>query len=259
MAAKLNSMIHQTSSGSILVQPWLSSQKVSPQLAAKYVSNGWLTKLAPGVYYRPGRHPEWADAVYCLTNQLKSKVHVAGISSLQIQGISHYLSFSQEYVWLSTPDRSTIPKWFKDLPKEIGIKDWQFVKTIPRQKPGNLITETEIGSTPIRISCPELAAFELLSTVPNRTSFEYGAEIFQLLTNLSPKKVQAILEESRSVQTNRLFLFLTDFYAHPWFRRLDQSRINLGSGKRQIVKNGKFDSQYKITIPNQFVNGRQNG
>jgi len=49
--------------------------------------------------------------------------------------------------------------------------------------------------------------------------------VFQGLTTLSPRKVQSILERSQSIKTNRLYLFLSRYYAHPFVSRIDESRI----------------------------------
>ncbi|MCV6070220.1 type IV toxin-antitoxin system AbiEi family antitoxin domain-containing protein, partial [Escherichia coli] len=69
------------------------------------------------------------------------------------------------------------------------------------------------------------------------------------LVNLSPRKVQDILERSSSVQANRIFLFLGRYYDHQWVNRIDETRIKLGAGKRQVVEKGRFDERYQITVP----------
>jgi len=83
----------------------------------------------------------------------------------------------------------------------------------------------------------------------NKISFEHAAELFQGLVNLSPRKVQSLLERSSSVQTNRVFLFLSHYYGHQWVKRIDETKVGLGSGKRQVVEQGRFDERYKITVP----------
>ena len=99
----------------------------------------------------------------------------------------------------------------------------------------------------------ELAVYELLEEVPIQITFTHAAQIFQGLVNLSPRRVQSLLERSNAVQTNRIFLFLGNYYKHQWIRKIDVSKINLGSGKRHIVSNGKLDKQYLITVPEEFI------
>ena len=50
----------------------------------------------------------------------------------------------------------------------------------------------------------------------------------------------------------RLFLFLAHYYQHPWLKRLDEGKVELGSGNRQITKGGYVDKQYQITVPPKF-------
>ncbi|MCC8384272.1 type IV toxin-antitoxin system AbiEi family antitoxin domain-containing protein [Photorhabdus laumondii] len=101
---------------------------------------------------------------------------------------------------------------------------------------------------------PELAAYEVLDTVPVSFSFEHAAELFQGLVNLSPRKVEILLHSSHAIQTNRLYLFLTDYYSHEWAKRIDKTKIALGAGKRQVVLGGKLDKQYQITVPEKYLN-----
>jgi len=39
----------------------------------------------------------------------------------------------------------------------------------------------------------------------------------------------------------------------PWYKKLNLGEIDLGSGKRVIVKNGKLDNAFKITIPEELI------
>lgn len=38
----------------------------------------------------------------------------------------------------------------------------------------------------------------------------------------------------------------------PVFKKLNLDRIDLGAGKRLIIKNGKYDAEYQITYPREF-------
>jgi hypothetical protein len=35
----------------------------------------------------------------------------------------------------------------------------------------------------------------------------------------------------------------------PWLRQINREEISLGSGKRMLVKGGKLDPKYLITVP----------
>jgi hypothetical protein len=47
----------------------------------------------------------------------------------------------------------------------------------------------------------------------------------------------------------RLFFFLADRHHHAWLKRLDKNAVDLGEGKRMLVKGGKLDRTYQITVP----------
>jgi len=39
----------------------------------------------------------------------------------------------------------------------------------------------------------------------------------------------------------------------PWYGKINVSEIDLGSGKRTIVKNGKLNKKFKITVPEELA------
>jgi hypothetical protein len=51
------------------------------------------------------------------------------------------------------------------------------------------------------------------------------------------------------VKVKRLFLWFAERHHHAWLKSLDREGIDLGSGKRMIVRGGKLDTQYNITVP----------
>ena len=104
-------------------------------------------------------------------------------------------------------------------------------------------------SWPMVISRPERAILEFLDEIPTHQSFEHAAELFTGLSNLSPRQLQASLENCGSVKVNRLFLWFAERNDHAWFKRLDLDAINIGSGKRVVAKGGKLDAKYQITVP----------
>ncbi|WP_211223038.1 type IV toxin-antitoxin system AbiEi family antitoxin domain-containing protein [Leucothrix mucor] len=60
-----------------------------------------------------------------------------------------------------------------------------------------------------------------------------------------------------AVRTNRIFLFLSHYHDHQWAKHLDESQIELGSGKRQVVPEGRYDERYKITVPESLKTNRK--
>ena len=78
--------------------------------------------------------------------------------------------------------------------------------------------------------------------------------VIELLSILSPKNVQRLLEECRSVKVKRLFLFMAEKARHAWFEALALDRIDLGRGKRVFAKGGVYNKKYQITIPAELKN-----
>jgi hypothetical protein len=58
-----------------------------------------------------------------------------------------------------------------------------------------------------------------------------------------------LLEQAMSVKVKRLFLYFADRHCHLWAAHLNRDRITLGKGKRALVKGGRLDRKYNITIP----------
>ena len=50
------------------------------------------------------------------------------------------------------------------------------------------------------------------------------------------------------------FFFLADRHDHAWLKKVEHSRIDLGKGKRMLVKGGKLDAKHQITVP-EDLNG----
>jgi len=94
---------------------------------------------------------------------------------------------------------------------------------------------------------------ELLDGLPEHESFEQVDKLTEGLANLSPHRVQKLLAACRSVKVKRLFLFFADRHHHAWAKRVRKENIDLGNGKRMLVKGGKLDPTYQITVPEDLV------
>lgn len=248
MRTKLNWLVNEALPGSLVLQSWLTQHQIGYSLSQRYVASGWLKKISSGVYYRPSNNNDiidWSNVLSALTLQLNLPIHIAGLTSLAHQGLSHYLQLDEQSVWLGIKNKQKLPKWFYNFSE---LK-WEFSPNHKLELLEKDLSEIKIEGTTFKISRPELAAYEVVDAIGKFISFEHAAELFQGLTNLSPRRVQSLLERSSSVQTNRVFLFLSHYHAHQWVHRLDETNIYLGKGKRQVVPNGYYDHKYKITVP----------
>jgi hypothetical protein len=102
---------------------------------------------------------------------------------------------------------------------------------------------------PLTLSTPERAVLELLDELPDRETFHQADKLMEGLVNLSPRRLQKLLEDCESVKVKRLLFFFADRHGHAWLKLIDRARIDLGKGKRMLVRGGKLDTTYEITVP----------
>src|SRR5699024_5262268 len=100
----------------------------------------------------------------------------------------------------------------------------------------------------IKISTLERAVLEMLYLVPDKITANEAYQIVELLTTVKPKEFQKLLENCSSIKINRLFLYITDTISHSLFKKLDNAKIKLGNGIREITAGGKFNAKYNIII-----------
>src|SRR5947209_986781 len=96
---------------------------------------------------------------------------------------------------------------------------------------------------------PHRAILELLDEVPEHETFHQADMLFEGLKTLSPRKLQPLLKACRSVKVKRLFFWFAERHQPPWLGSLDHQAIDLGKGKRMLVKGGKLDPKFQITVP----------
>lgn len=84
---------------------------------------------------------------------------------------------------------------------------------------------------------------------PKQEGFDEANYIMEGLPSLRPTVLQTLLEACKSVKVKRLFLYMAEHHNYAWFKRLETSSMDLGSGKREIIKGGKLDKKYMIVVP----------
>lgn len=217
---------------------------------------GKLVALSHGIYRRPGPPLKWEHVVFSLS-EMGYTVHVGGRNALELQGLAHYLPLddTQRIGLYST---GKIPSWtgiFTDSFK-FEIHNKQLFEELP--KPG--LSNRPFGSWdwPIPFSTPELALLELLADVRETADFSTADTFFEGAVNLRPNLLKELLRCCKQVKAKRLFLWFSDRHDHSWRKELEISGIDLGRGKRMLVKGGVFDAAYQITVPKQMVKENEN-
>ena len=269
LSSKLNRLQQELPEGFLADAAWLEARGYSSSLRNQYVKAGWLDQPARRVYRRTSGPLTWQQVVTSLQVLLDHPLTVGGRSALEAQGYAHYLASTLREVHLYGPTRP--PTWVADLPLDVTFHWHNSLRLFPDDPvpkrtagrplskdgdnalsslPGGLVLQSGgLVSWPIRYSNKERAVLELLDELPERESFHQADALMEGLSDLSPRRLQTLLESCGSVKAKRLFLFFADRHRHAWRTRLDTSRIDLGAGKRALVPGGKLDKRYQITLP----------
>lgn len=264
--SKINRLGQLLPEGLLVDASWLEERGYYRSLRAKYVSSGWLEQPVRGVYRRPRGELGWEQLVISLQTLLELPVSIGGRTALELQGHAHYVSPSQQSLHLYSDEK--LPAWLDKLPLEqVFIRHNRQRFLPPCEQPNEALSLDQTApeskvlkgalrvipwgqwNWPLVMSTPERACLELLDELPRHETFHMADVIMEGLVNLSPRRMQALLEQTTSVKVKRLFLFFADRHRHQWFSRIDQDAIDLGSGKRVLEKGGKLDPVYQITIP----------
>ena len=251
---KINELITNWIPGAVYSVKWLKENGYTYSNLQIYKKSGWVKAIGAGALVKSGDEVEWTGAVWALQEQLKLPLHVGGKTAIEQAGSAQYLTLDKERVFLIADPKTKLPTWFKNKKWDAEIVFLQSslfdesLKALSIAEQG--LTSVEFGRLKIVYSSRERAMLEYLDQVPERHSFTEAHEIMENLLTLRPKLVQTLLVHCKSVKAKRLFLAMADRVNHPWFKKIDLSKIDLGSGSRQLVSGGEFDSKYKITIGN---------
>lgn len=245
---KLNRLLQSIPRATVVTSKRLSELGVSPQLAKKYVQNGWLTSLGTGAFARAGDAPDWLGGLYALQSQLGLTAHVAAVSALELQGRAHFVPLGQgRRVTLVSDRRENLPKWFTVHPWTVSLR--HRCLALFRQLPDQATSVLDCGAFSVHISSPERAIIEEMCLARSNSDIEYAVMLMNGLSTLRPSVVQPLLMHCTSVKAKRFFLWAARAAQHTWLERVDVRSVDLGSGKRQLYKGGILDSEYLITVP----------
>lgn len=248
---KINQLLSDNPSGIVYLSSWMVGQGYSLDLQKRYRKSDWLTSIGTGAMIRSGQDVTYEGAIYALQEQAGLSVHPGGKTALALLGKSHYLQMAPNKITLFGGADERLPTWF--LNYDWGLElDYHGSSFLP---PEIGLTEIEHKTFSIKISNASRALMECLHLVPKQQELLECYQLMEGLNNLRPKEVQKLLEACSSIKVNRLFLYLGEMANHAWFKHLDVSKIDLGEGKRSIIKNGVYDSKYRITIPKELANG----
>lgn len=264
--SKLNWIAQHLPEGLPVDSTWLRAHGYTANLLRKYEASGWLQQPAHRVYLRPRGPLNWQQAVVALQTLLARDLVIGGRTALEQHGLTHYLQTSTQAVYLYGPKPP--PTWLKNLPADAEFRYRNdariFTKALASTAPHRLDTQVSDRSKrsdgvtttpwgqwnwPLSVSTPERAILELLYELPDNETFHQADVLMEGLSTLSPSRLQALLVDCHNVKVKRLFFFFAERHGHAWLKRLDRKAIDLGRGKRSLVKGGRYDAKHMITVP----------
>ncbi len=233
------------------------------------VKSEQLYSPARGVYTRPGTRLTWQGVVCSLQHDLQGVYVLGGLTALEMSGGAHYVPAGKHKTIhlygdrpparLSelVPNTEFVTHNISDLKAtalvnhEYSTKEDQLYNRDPLAGFTQTMTWRE-DVWPLTVSSPERAYLEVLTDVPEKISFEHADQLLQGLTNLSPRRLQKLLEQCHSFKVRRLFFWLAERHQYAWLAKIDRRDIDIGTNKKMLVKGGKYVPKYLITVPKEM-------
>lgn len=242
--------------GQLVDRKWLKKQGFGRPDIDYYLRSGALKAVARGVYLKPGSSLKWQSILYSL-QEMGTDVHVGGPQAIAEQGLSHFVSMSGKLA-VHLYSSSHLPGWLS-LWGEANIApatDQSFHLVVHHQAwlkkvPARFYTQKPFGSLDwgLHLAKPELAILQCLVELKTEVEFQQLDRWFEALGNLSPESLRTLLLLCPNVKAKRLFGWFAERHHHAWFKHIDWTAINLGSGKRSVVSGGSLSKRWQITVP----------
>ena len=202
---------------------YLKDLGVSEDLAGYYARSGWLTRVAQGIYSRPGPLD-----LYASLKVLELRIpgcHIGGRTALAWHGIQHFVrpeSPLELFGW----DSVRLPDWFCKAFPAVYRRKRLFIET-----PKSLVSVSGFGdaqtvgtSIPLA-SDPERALLEMLSEVGPRQSLAEARAIMEGAYGLREEVLLNLLGLCTSVKTVRLCLLLSRELSLPFAEALYSANL----------------------------------
>ena len=242
--------------GMIVNRKWLYDRGIKRSTIDYYLRSKKLETLSHGIYRKAGPPLKWQHIIYSL-QQFDFSVHVGGKTALELLGLSHYLQLNNKPQIISLYGTSSMPQWINKIDNNIVFEYYKqkYFASLPK----DALTSITFGhwDWELYISGVELALFEVLLHVNDEADFLIVDKYFESATTLRVSLINELLQTCKHIKTKRLFLWFSNRHNHQWLEKVEIDKIDLGSGKRVIIKNGALDTQYKITIPKEMAHNEQ--
>jgi hypothetical protein len=226
---------------------WFRARAISSQLVHKYCRSGYLKALGGGAFLKTGDSLSWVAGVSALQHEKLAPVHIGARSALNLLGATHYLNASPNpVVDLVASKNIKLPVWLKSNDWKV---DFNYKRSTLFSSPQLGLIVKNINGFDLKISSRERAILELIAFSDLSKSFELIESYMEGLRTIRSKNLQSLLENCSSIKVKRIFFYLAEKNELPVVNKLNLSTINFGTGKREIVKGGKLNTKFEITVP----------
>lgn len=185
----------------------LAEHGISPVLAAKYATSGWLARLEHGTYAYPNDALQ-LDACLLYLQKRSPGLHVGGKTALSWQGIRHNVS-SRSRIQLWGQQRFTLPQWFTArFPARYhqrALFDVDLLESLLADDGYARMADHAVG---LCVSSRERALLEVLNEVGVTQDLEEATQLFVTFTSMRLEVAGALLAACTRIKTVRLFLQL---------------------------------------------------
>ncbi|MDD2420277.1 MAG: type IV toxin-antitoxin system AbiEi family antitoxin domain-containing protein [Bacteroidales bacterium] len=247
--SKLGKIMQEFPKSLVFLSSWLISQGYSYELQQRYRKSGWLKSIGKGAMLKSGDPLLLSGALAALQSQANISIHLGGRSTLEMNGIAHYLQLSSPEATLFAPGKTKLPAWFVSNKWDVNSK--VFRTSLFENDSTGLVDYRDAGID-MKISSPGRAMIECLSLCPNKFSLTEAYQLMEGLSTLRPQQVQELLETCKSIKTKRLFLYFAERTGHSWFKYVDKTKIDLGSGNRSLSNDGVLIPKYQLVLPKEL-------
>lgn len=194
--SKINQILQDWPSGTVITTEWLNKKGVSRQLADSYKKSGWLEGFGVGAYKRPHEDIKWMGALYTLQKLGGYTIHVGGKTALEQHGLGHYIRKSDNrkiVLWKKPSER--LPTWFKNQVWNANLE----IRSVNLFDKSGAYSEKVINGIEVNVSSPEQAFMEYLHDIPKHESWDEMNYLSEGMVSLRPAVVQSLLENCKSI------------------------------------------------------------
>ena len=238
--------------GQIVNRAWLKEKGFSRSAIDYFLRSGKLKATYSGFYRKPGPPLKWQNIIYSFSF-LGYHIHVGHLSALNYHGYQQFVDFKEKETILIYSDKK-FPDWPNTIIKNGLIKQLSRNPFHDFYDGGLMDVPFGTWDWPIKYSTPERAFIEFLASLSMSEEIKVGLLMMESAFSFRPELVQDLLINCNQVKAKRLFFWMAKKNNHHWYKYIDQKKINLGSGKRQIIKGGTLDKDFLITVPKDGEN-----